>query len=265
MTLNVSIENLLWYLQQVFIVCLLLRLASQHIILKYKALAAYLAFSAAQSLLLIALTFQNPEYYRTRLYASIWVYSTPVLWLLSTLVALEIYGLVLEQYRGLSILSRRTLAIVLAVSAVGAVVAGSPSFDFTDEKYPILKVVSLLEQTVSLALFFFLLAIALFLLWYPVPLKRNIIVYSYGYSTLLFTIVAAHVIRNMLNVKYVRVASTGLLGVCAVCLALWLVLLNQRGESEVRSAALPRGAESEQRLLDQLGAFNALLESGRKS
>ena len=256
---NFLAEDLLWYAAPVIIVLLLWRLARLGLLMEYKALALYLAFSAVRSILLIAISYRNP------LYAPVWVYSTPVLWLLSVLVALEIYGMVLKQYRGLSVLSRRTLAIALGLSAAGAVAFASAGFKFAGEDYPWLRVVSLLEQTVSLALFFFLLAIALFLLWYPIPLKRNVIVYSYGYSTLLFTVVAAHAIRNLLNPDYVRPASTGMLGVYVLCLGLWLGALSLQGESEVRSAAIPRGAEAEQRLLEQLGAFNALLESGRKS
>lgn len=255
------IEDLLWKTSPILIVLLLLRLLRSGILQQYRVLALYLAFSALRSIVLILISRSN-EYYG-------WVYAwtTPILWLLSFLVALEIYGRVLEGYRGLSIFTRRTLITVLLISSIGSMlfVAAGSGFAWKGDMYPILKAVFAFEQVVALSLFFFLLILALFLLWYPIPLKRNLILYSFGYSAILFTFASAIGIRNLQGHGWTRYASTIIMVIYLACLLGWLILLNAKGELEVRTAAIPRGEAEEKRLLDQLRSLNAVIESGRKS
>lgn len=263
MTLSLQmVEELVWKASPILIVLLLIRLSRAGILLQYRMLSLYLAFSAARSAVLIAVSRSNSP-----LYAEIYVQSTPILWILSILVALEIYARVLQGYRGLSVLTRRTLITVLLISGIGSVlfVAAGSGFNWRVDEYPVLKAVFAFEQAVALSLFFFLLIMALFLLWYPIPLKRNLIAYSFGYSAILFTFAAGVGLRNWQGHEWTRSVSALIMVIYLCCLVAWLILLNATGEVEVRTAAIPRGEAEEQRLLEQLNSLNAVLEAGRKS
>lgn len=255
------IQNALWKASPIVILLLLMRLQRSGILRQYKMLASYLCFSALRSTVLILV----PP--RTEAYGWVYIGSTPILWLLSFFVALEIYSWVLDGYRGLSVFTRRTLISVLLISAIGSIlfVAAGTGFNWKGDAYPVLKAVFAFEQAVALSLFFFLLILALFLLYYPIPLKRNLIVYSFGYSAMLFTFAAAVGVRNLQGHEWTRYASTAIMVIYLCCLVAWLILLNATGEVEVRTAAIPRGEAEEQRLLEQLNSLNAVLEAGRKS
>lgn len=256
---SIPIEDIFWKAGVALTVVLCLRLVLLSLFSEYRALGVFLAFSSVRSIALMTLS-RGSEHY-----GDLYVYSTPLLWFFAILVALEIYSKVLEGYRGLSIFTRRTLVSVLLVSGVGSVLFVALSIGSGMESYPQLRMVLLFEQAVALTLFFFLLLMAAFLLWYPIPLRRNLIVYSFGYSVVLLTFATAVGLRNLRGHSWTRGTNITILGIYAVCLLLWIAFMSIRGESEVRSAAIPRGKSEEKRLLEQLSAMNALLEGGRKS
>lgn len=259
MTGSFPIEEILWKAGPLLNLLLLWRLTSLRLYGRYRALTAYVAFSALRSLVLMAVSLRNPNY------GIIYAVTTPLLWILSALVALEIYSMVLGGYRGLSIFTRKTLLIALSVSALGSVAFVAAGLDFTGEPFPVLRMVFMFEQAVALTLFFFLLILALFLLWYPIPLPKNLILYSFGFSLILFTVASSIGIRNLAGHEWTRAVSTVILGIYTACLLGWLVFVTAAGEIEIRSASIPRGELEERRLLEQLNALNALLETGRKS
>src|SRR5450759_1521408 len=77
--------------------------------------------------------------YHTTLYA--WVYFTPepVAAVLYCLVVLEIYGLVLQDYPGISALSRWTLRILIPLAVLISWLILSPGSHAQGQPYPILQ------------------------------------------------------------------------------------------------------------------------------
>lgn len=253
-----SVEDFLWKIGVGLTLVLCARLWRLGLLREYRLLVIFVAFIAVRD---VALMCMPP---RSTMYAWVYFCSTPITWILAVFVALDVYGRVLLGYRRLSVLTRRTLIVTLSLSTLGALGFVLFSIWGKHDPYPILRFVLAFEQAIALTLLLFLLVLTAFLLWYPVPLKRNLIVYSLGYSVFLFTYIVTVAMRNMAGHWFTGVASTILVGIYAACLLLWTIRINVAGESEMRSAAIPRGEDQERRLLEQLSAMNALLEGGRK-
>jgi hypothetical protein len=107
----------------------------------------------------------------------------------------------------------------------------------------------------SLALF--LLLILFFLSRYPFQLSRNVVLHAALYTILFFTDALTVFLRTfkILGRDAVNIVAIGLS--CA-CIAVWLVLLNKRGE-EVQANFPPINPKREENALRQLQALNATL------
>ena len=113
-------------------------------------------------------------------YQKIWVLTEPLEWLLYVLVVLEIYALVLQDYRGLSTVGRWVLvaAVVVALLASGiSLMAPSQS-----TQSHLMRYYYVAERAVYFSLVVFLLSILGLLMQYPITLSRNIVVHSMVFS-----------------------------------------------------------------------------------
>jgi len=253
------VEYYLWYLSLLLHAALFTRLCWLGLALRYKAFSLCLLLQIIRTLILLPL---SPN---TNVYAYVYIYSEPVLIACRVAVVLEIYGKVLSSYRGLSILGRGTLIGALAISGLVSVFTHLMEFDFTHERFQMLRAMHLVESTVYTTLLFFLFALAAFIIWYPTPLKKNIILYSFGYSLYFVGVAAAIYLRNLDASALTRVASTGRLVVTDAALLLWVVLVRKSWEEESGGVAIRFSAESQERLLSQLEALNRTIESPKKS
>jgi hypothetical protein len=121
------------------------------------------------------------------------------------------------------------------------------------------------ERTVMSSLVVFVLLVGVFLLYYPVPLGRNVLAYLAGYSLYFLTKAALAFINN---IGYIRNRLLGSIdmGVALICLALWLALLSRKGEDKRVVVGHQWNPADEQRLRAQLEAINtSLLRAGGKS
>jgi hypothetical protein len=257
MTLPV-VQQLFWHADLAMAAALLLRLVMIGVVRKYRALSALLGFSVARTLLLMSLPLHTSAYGYTYLLL------TPGLWLLLAWAALEVYRHVFESYQRLSILGRGFLVAAFAASLAVAGVILALQWTPGRDPFPSLRALLLSEQASALTLFFFLLILVLFLLWYPVPLRRNLFWYAFGLSLYVFHYAAAVALRMFAGHEWTDAASTVNLAMSALSRLGWCMLLSQKGEKEVRRGAIPRGSEAEQRLLGQLRALNSMLEAPRK-
>jgi hypothetical protein len=112
------------------------------------------------------------------------------------------------------------------------------------------------ERAAISSLVVFVLLLMLFLVYYPVPLNRNVILYSIGYAVYFLTKAAAIFLRN-LSPGWYREISTVLVSISTACLLFWLMTLNRRGEARSMVVGHQWSSESEARLLAQLKAVNA--------
>jgi len=120
------------------------------------------------------------------------------------------------------------------------------------------------ERLMMSSLFILILLIAVFLIYYPIPIGRNVLFYLVGFAVYFVATGTTVFIRN-LGHYWGRPMSDLYMGVYFGSLALWLFALNRRGETRSVVVGHQWNPSDERRLLGQLEAINAsLLRSARK-
>ncbi len=173
-----SIEQILWFASIACYAILLARLVISRLHVVYRYFFIYLVIRLGRSLLLAGLDRRSSAYG--------WAYVTtePIIWVLYILVVLELFTNVLRGYPGIQTLSRRLLAAALAVSALVALVTLIPNLGNPAEHFPILRAMYVAQRLVMSSLVVFFTILTAFLVWYPVPLSRNVVVYCAGYCSI---------------------------------------------------------------------------------
>lgn len=253
-----TFERYLWILQILAMVALLFRLCVYGLATKFRWLTFFLLAVAGVGVSLMSLPFN------TNRYAYTWAALQVLKWFLSAMAVRELAGLILAEYQGLSILSRRTLAAVFALCALGSLTIVSFGFYDPAESFPLLRLVLLFQQAMALTLTLCLFVLLGFVLWFPLPLDRNLHLYSFCFLIPLFATATAVGVRVFGGAEWHRAMSTATLLAYAVCFSWWAVRLRPAGESGPRFAVIPRAPDDERRLLNKLAALNQALESRRR-
>lgn len=227
---------------------------------KYRFFFGFLVLQTARTLALA------PFDVRRSTYAWIFFYTQPLLWLAYVLVVHELYSLVLASYRGISTFGRRAMYGLLGVSVLVSCASLVLSWRGPVEAFPILRTLMQLERGVDFSLVVFLLLILAFLVWYPVPLNRNVVIHSFIYFVYFLTHTTVLLIRSMGGWGINRAASTVAMGIAAGCAVAWLSLMSKGGEERVYRERISRAPGNEKHLLASLEALNStLLRAGRKA
>jgi hypothetical protein len=238
---------------------LLLKLSRQQLCPAYRFFSWYLGFHLARGVLLSTLP------YNTDAYGWVWLLSAPVLWLLYVLVVLELYSLVLRNYKGIATLSRWTLMGALGISIVLSALSLVADMSHAAQRYPVILYFNAVERGVVSSLAIFLLLITGFLTWYPVPLSRNVIVHSIVYSIYFLSMTMGLLWRNVTGHAVNNTVNLVLLAVSVSCLLVWILFLNRQGEETTVVLRQHWRPEQEEQLVERLSAINAmLLRSARK-
>jgi hypothetical protein len=198
--------------------------------------------------------------FRSNLYRDAWVGTESITICFYVLVVLELYSVALRDLAGIAKVSRRYIKLTLAASILLSLL---PLYL---EKSPsnISQHVFILERAIYSSIVVFLLLIASFLVYYPVPLSRNALVYLFGFVVYFLTKAAALFINN-LSYRWNRELSTAEMSVSGVCLVYWVFALKPQGESKNVVIGHHWKPEQEERLLTQLRAINiSLLRAARK-
>lgn len=219
----------------------------------YPFFFAYMAVFFVQEL--CALTFRMG----TNLYGWSYVACEAVILFLYALITLELYSLVLKDLSGLATVARRYVRIALGIATLLSVLAVGI------EKTPhgILGYLFSLERPILTSIFCFLFLIAVFLVYYPIPLNRNVILYTIGYA-IYFTAKAVTLFLRNTGSHSDIVLGLVMLAVATACLIFWSFALTRSGERSRGTVGGPMGPVAEERLRRQLAAINATLSRGRK-
>lgn len=195
------------------------------------------------------------------LYRDLFVASEALLVIVEILVVMELYSKVLGVLPGIADVARRYMRIAIVI----AVIAAALPFPMERAATALTDYLFLFERIVTLLLIVFLLLISGFLVYYPVPLGRNVVVYLAGYAALFLTMATASFLNN-LGYFWIRMLGSVNMSVFVVCLSFWLLMLNRQGEAKQVVVGHQWNPADEPRLISQLEAINAsLLKSTRKS
>jgi hypothetical protein len=197
---------------------------------------------------------------QSSLYRDLFVVSDGLIVAFDALVVLELYSVILRDLEGISSIARRYIKITLVLAALVSLLP------LLVEKTPntLTGYLFIFERLILSSLVVFVLLISGFLVYYPIPLWRNVVVYLTGY-TVYFLTMTIMVFVNNLGYFRNRQKSNVDMAVAVVCQVFWLLALSRPGEKKRVVVGHQWNSSDEQRLIAQLEAINtSLLRSGRK-
>lgn len=184
---------------------------------------------------------------------------------LSMLVVLELYRLALAGQPALAGFGRKTVAYAMALAAV--VAAGGVMLDtivppgqsrFTHHFFTA-------ERTLDFAILIFLLLISAFLIWFPVKVRRNIVLYIAGFAVFYLSRSFGLLMINLLPPASLSVVNNVFTVVSFSCLIAWLLGLRRESEDTTTTVGHRWNPAAMERLSGQLDAINAtLVRFGRR-
>src|ERR1035438_5230731 len=198
-------------------------------------------------------------------YEQIWLVTSPIVLVFYVLIVMELYRLVLENYKGLYSASRwafyLSLAISVAISALSLLPKLKPDMP---QPSRMMFYELALERGVDTSLAIFIILMLGFLSLFPVKLSRNVRMLALVYSVFFLSNTFVLLMRSLFGLMMVDGVNTLFYAVSAACVYAWLILLNPAGEeSQPVTVRVEKGFE--ERLLTHLDALNtALLRTGSK-
>jgi hypothetical protein len=224
----------------------------------YKMLFCYLTADFISSIAAVTVR------YDTNTFGYVYFASQTVKIILAAFVLVEIYTLALAGTPALSRFGRNIVSYILGAAALFPVVGVIT--DHAASRHPYLRGFFLFEQTMDGTMAIFLILISIFMGWFPVRLRRNVIVYIGGFIVwALSRSVLVHIINQWLGNKQVSmVANSVQMFIEVGCLLLWLLGLRREGESRTAVVGHLWNRAEAARLTDQLDAINNSLERLRR-
>lgn len=232
------------------ILCLRMWLAGLHRV--YVCFFSYLLLELLQTLIPILAPLGSV------LYQYLYLASQAIIVAFYVLVVLELYSKVLRDLPGIAGTARRYIELTLLVAIfiaflllrLGKTVANHIGYLMS------------FERTLMASLVVFVLLVSAFLLYYPIPLGKNVIAYSAGYAVYFLTRATISLTVDF-DHHWVRQLSTIGMAVSVLCLAFWIFALSREGEAKRIVVGHQWNPGDDQRLLAQLDAINASLQRSR--
>jgi len=257
--LNLWEKGILW-LTLGLTAAVLVRLWSSGLINIYKLFFCYFAVDFLSTL--AALTIP----YNTKRYGDAYFTCQTLKILIAAFMLVEIYALALERTPALAQFGRNTVAYILGATAVIPLIGLWLAHLLSAGAHPLLRLFYLFEQTMDGTMAIFLIIISIFMAWFPVRMRRNVIVYIGGFIVWsLSRSTYAYILNRWISNKQISAASS-IVQMCIAlgCLLFWLIEFQREGESRTAVVGhLWNRAEAE-RLTGQLDAINNSLERLRR-
>jgi len=249
-------QKVLVILQLAALVTLCVKLWRNGLYRIYTFFFVYLVLELMQG---VALSFLVP--FNTLRYRDVYVVSRTLIVCSFVFIVLELYSIILRDLEGIARVAKRyiqiTLAFAVCLSLLPLKIERSPRA-LTDYLF-------LFERPLMSSLFLFILLLAAFLAYYPIPIGRNVTVYLIGYAVYFVAEASSILLFNNLEHISARWLSNTTMSVSLGCQMLWVLGLNRRGEDKVVVTGYHWAPAQEQKLMAQLESVNAsLLRSSKK-
>jgi hypothetical protein len=226
----------------------------------YTLLFSYLAWDLFSSLVGLLIPF------RSTAYGYFYLSTQTIKIAIAAFMLVQIYSLAFERTPALARFWRDIVGYILLIAAVFPIVALWTDHRSYTGTQKLLRLFFLFEQTMDLTMAIFLIFISIFMLWFPVRLRRNVIVYISGFIVWsLSRSIAIHVINRWFENKELRhISNLAQMCIGLGCLLYWLIGLRREGESRTAVVGhLWNRAEAE-RLTEQLDSINNSLARLRR-
>lgn len=213
-------EYVLTLIECLALTVLVVRLLVSGLFRKYKFFFCYLIANLIQAGSTYVISF------RTNLYGHIFLATESLMLIFYVLIVFELYSVVLRDLKGIARVAQRYTAAALAISLLIALVLRTA----LPHPQNIIEHFFYFESAVVLSLVLFILSITAFVVYYPVPLHNNALIYSIGYALYFLSKAALLFLNNAAAGGWMRACSTGALVISTLCIVFWAIYLNPEGE-----------------------------------
>lgn len=249
-----GLELALSYLTTCAAVMAVVRLFQTHFIQVGRWFSAYLLVLCGE---LISLKLITPH---TNVYAWTYIAFQSLNLIVACGVIREIYRLALDGHVGLAefghSMMRWAVGIVVAASGLSI----SLDSDVLPGQSRIAHRFFTIERTGDLVLLLLLLVIGIYLTWFPVQLRRNIVIYSIGFMAFFCFRSVGLLMANLLPQAQLRSVSNMMLIAETLCLVAWIFGFRRESEDEITTTGHRWDPSQYERLTAQLDSINAVLE-----
>jgi hypothetical protein len=246
-------ETILWYLYLAATAGVLAQLVRLRICATYRYLSFYLIAQLTVGLIMLPLSIQ------TNFYAYVYLIGQVAGLILGSGAVLEIYRLAFIGRPGLAAFGQRAVIYLLLASTAIAIVSLLLDADLRPGQSLILHRFFALERSVELVLVLCLLVASVFLLWFPVKVSRNTVVYVAGFVVYYLARSAGLLLTNVLSPAAVRPLSTAMMAVTLLCMLGWMAWLRAEEDDAVTVTGHRWNPSAAENLTAQLDAINAAL------
>jgi hypothetical protein len=178
--------------------------------------------------------------------------------LLAVFVVLEIYRIALASHPALARYGKRTVSYVLAITAVIAGTGFWIDHDTGLGRDAAVRHFVTIERTMDAWMLLFLLMISVFILWFPVRLTRNNLLYIGGFLVYFLARSVGLLLSNAAP-GLVAKLDDSMIVTQIMCLILWTIALQPSGEKATVEVGHRWDPAAADRLRTQLNAINAAL------
>ncbi len=247
-------ERALFYLNFIAQLVLLYRLLHFRLYRIYLSLFLYWLLQALPSVALMAMSSVDSRGYR-------YVYwgAQTINVLMAVFVVQDVYRIALLEHPAVASYARRTVLVAMAMAAIVTLSGITLDSTVLAGQSPAVHRFATFERSMNFVILLFLLLISVLLLWFPIKVRRNIVVYISGF--LLFSASRSFgiLLSNILPPSDTRMVSTCLLVLTLISLLIWIVGIEPEGELVTATPGYRRNPEAMQRLSHQLDSINAAL------
>ena len=246
------VEDILWCFNTLSLAAVACRMAGTGLHRIYRGFFVYLLFCVLRSCLL-----RLPNLSQTA-YGWTWLFTGPPMLILFGYATFELSSIAFRDFCGLASFGRKTLWAGLAICLVASVATLVVDMSQSRGDFPLLLAANLARRAVYSTLTLYLLLLVGFLLWFPVPVTRNLLLHTVLLFLFALTGTALLFVRNLLGPSVIPLVSFALLAGNTICLAGWLGF-TRAGEYRPAGMRPHWRPETERHMLDQLSALNASL------
>ncbi|MEO8126208.1 MAG: hypothetical protein ABJF23_23945 [Bryobacteraceae bacterium] len=253
-----TVFHALQYLQIVGFAFLFFRLVNSKLIGTYRYFTMYVVFQVVRMVLTLVIP------YRSNAFGYFFFTCEPIVWILSALAILEVYGIVLRNHPGIETWGRWGLTGSIAASVVLSFATLLLDYQSAAEKYPILANFFLLSKLVTISLLLFVVLITFCLLWFPITLNRNTVVHCCVFAGYFFIKATTYIVALMMpggSFVFLNIAVQVLV---LLCCTVWIFGLSAEGENIPVKIGHYWDSAQEDRLMAQLDSINRTLVHSAK-
>jgi hypothetical protein len=248
-----GVERALFYLNFIAELTLLGRLIQCRLYRIYGSLFLYWLVQDLPSLALLSVG------RRTRLYLDIYWGAQTVNIFMALYVVQDLFHIALAEHPAIASVGRRAVLVAMALAAVVALAGVALDFTILPGHYPAIQRFATFERSMNFVVLIFLLLISILFLWFPIKVRKNIVVYIFGFVLFAASRSFGLLLANLLPQAATLTVSTMLLALTLLCLLIWIIGIRPEGERVTATPGYRRNPEALQRLSRQLDAINVAL------